>query len=102
MDYIFSILVNSSGVISIDYKIQRRFGVPKRPKSTTQGWLVFIFCLFNTNKTVRHNSSSTFQSSKWFCMYFMRKFNSSWYRIPRGKEAHGWTEWSLQRSREEG
>lgn len=85
MDYIFSITVNSSSVISIHYNIWKRSWAPKRPKSTTQDWLVIIFCLFNTDKTVRQDGPSTFQGSKWFCMYFMRKFNSSWHWIPREK-----------------
>lgn len=51
--YIFSVIVNSSSIIGIDDKIQRSSWVPKRPKSITQGWLVLISCLFNTNKTVK-------------------------------------------------
>lgn len=89
MGYIFSVPINSSSIISIDYNIWRSSRAPKRPKSITQGRLVFIFCLINTNKTVKQDGPSTFQGSKWFCMYFMRKFNSSWYRIPRGKYMAG-------------
>lgn len=89
MGYIFSVPIDSSSIISIDYNIRRSSRAPKRPKSITQGQLVFIFCLINTNKTVKQDGPSTFQGSKWFCMYFMRKFNSSWYRIPRGKYMAG-------------
>lgn len=89
MGYIFSVPINSSSIISIDYNIWRSSRALKRPQSITQGRLVFIFCLINTNKTVQQDGPSTFQGSKWFCMYFMRKFNSSWYRIPRGKYMAG-------------
>lgn len=89
MGYIFSVPINSSSIISIDYNIRRSSRALKRPQSITQGRLVFIFCLINTNKTVQQDGPSTFQGSKWFCMYFMRKFNSSWYRIPRGKYMAG-------------
>lgn len=89
MSYIFSVPINSSSSISIDYNTWRSSRAPKRPPSTTQGWLVFIFCLINTNKTVKQDGPSTFQGSKWFCTYFTRKFNSSWYRIPRGKYMAG-------------
>lgn len=87
--YIFSVPINSSSIISIDYNIRRSSKAPKRPKSIPQGRLVFISCLINANKTVKQDGPSTFQGSKWFCMYFMRKFNSSWYRIPRGKYMAG-------------
>lgn len=90
MGYIFSVPINSSSsIISIDYNIRRSSRAPKRPKSITQGRLVFISCLINTNKTVKQDGPSTSQGSKWFCMYFVRKFNSSWYRIPRGKYMAG-------------
>lgn len=92
MGYIFSVPINSSSsIISIDYNIRRSSRAPKRPKSITQGRLVLVFisCLINTNKTVKQDGPSTSQGSKWFCMYFVRKFNSSWYRIPRGKYMAG-------------
>lgn len=100
MGYIFSVPINSSSIISIDYNIQRSSRAPKRPKSIPQGRLVFISCLINTNKTVKQDGPSTFQGSKWFLHVLHEKVQQQ--LVPDSeREVHGWIEWSLQTSREE-
>lgn len=48
------------------------------PKSSKQNWLIIIFYLFNTKKKIINAIVPVpFKVQKWFCMHFIRKFNSS-------------------------
>lgn len=62
----------------------------KWPKSNKQSWLIILY-LLNTKKKKKQNAivPVPFKVQKWFCMYFTRKFNSSWYQVSSRKYMDG-------------